>query len=264
MNTGREKRSAWARQGVDLPLRNGEPGEGLRDRLARRQVEEHTGPALDDGVEVAAPSQGGGRLTEAGGLDRCEPEVLVGGGDESRARPVEPAQGRVVDAPEHRHVRRRGLGEARAERTGPDDDQALVWKTAERGTHHLDVLVGEQARHAEREARLDVLGRPGLALGGKVDRWVHHLRLDPVEVGDPVAYCARIGEVAVGGRGRLAVPSAEVRPERRHDDGRSRSRRSGQVAVARLVEPAAPECGSRRPCARAPAPRGPNPTRSRR
>src|SRR3990170_1339113 len=142
-------------QGRATPAARPQPLYRHGDVVRSRLREEDTGRVLDEGVQKAAPAQGGRRLPECRSLERRQSEILVGRSDEPGAVAVEPPELLVGHGAEQPDVRPGETTELRFVGPVPDDDETLAAQICERFDDRIDVLVRQEARYAEVEAGLE-------------------------------------------------------------------------------------------------------------
>jgi hypothetical protein len=217
------------------PRRRREDLDGIGNRPRIGLVEEHARGTLLDGVQEPTPAERRSGTTERRRLDRGQAEVLVRRGHEPERSAVEPSQFLVLHSAEDGHVGRRAGLQLFGQGAGPDDDQTFVGEQAERVDDLTHVLVRHQPRHAEDETGFDAGRRRPWPVDLDVDRRVHDLGVDPVDVGHPRPHRSGIHQVPVSGCGRSTVPSDE-RGTQRRQSGAGQSGRTHQILIG-LIEP---------------------------
>src|SRR6516165_12591034 len=122
-----------------------------RNRRDVEVLEEVTGSALRNGVEVSPSPQRESWRAERRCLQGCEPVILEGRSDQRVSVSVEPTQLTIVHVAQKVDVARGRLLKRLPEGSGPDDDEVEVRAFREHSEDAIEVLVREEAGDHQEE-----------------------------------------------------------------------------------------------------------------
>ena len=122
-----------------------------RNRRDVQVLEEVTGSALRNGVEVSPSPQRESWRAERRCLQGCEPVILEGRSDQRVGVSVEPTQLTIVHVAQKVDVGRGRLLQRLPEGSGPDDDEVEVRAFREHSEDAIEVLVREEAGDHQEE-----------------------------------------------------------------------------------------------------------------